>query len=81
MCFNRRKGRGDVGKSTTGNHKLGKNQCTFWKKGQWRIDCPRLKKEKGQKSKANFTRVDDGTDSVSSVFSLYYLYYLLFRGI
>ena len=35
------------------------------------MDCPRLKKEKRQKLEANFTQVDDGTDSDSSVLSLY----------
>ena len=59
MSFNYWKGKRDVGKPTTGNLKLRKIQCAFCKEGHWKIDCPRLKKEKGQKSKANFIQVDD----------------------
>jgi len=52
---NHRKSKGDVSKSKTGNHKLIKNQCAFYKKeGHWKIDCMRLKKEKEHKSEVNF---------------------------
>jgi len=69
ICFNHRKYKGDVGKFTTGNHKLRKHRYAFCKEGHWKTDHPRLKKEKGQKSEANFARADDGADSDSSVFS------------
>ena len=70
--FQSSRGKGDIGEFTTDSYKLGKNQCAFCKKeGHWKIDYPRLKKEKGQKSDANFAQVDDGTDSDSSRFSLY----------
>ena len=72
MSFNRRKGKRDVGKSKTDNHKLKKNQYSFCKEeGHQKINCPRLKKEKGQNLEANFVLTDDGTDFNSSVFSLY----------
>ena len=68
---NHQKGNGDIGKSTTSNHKLEKNHYAFWKEeGYWKIDCPKLKKEKGQKSEVNFAHADEDIDSDSFVFSL-----------
>jgi len=55
MSSNHRKGKGDVGKPTSDIRKLRKNHCVFCKEeGYWKIDCLRLKKEMGQRSKANF---------------------------
>jgi len=68
---NHQKRNGDVGEFKPGYRKLGKKQCAFCRKeGHKKIDYPRLKKEKEQKSEANFAQADNGIDSNSSVLSL-----------
>jgi len=52
MSSNHRKGKGDVGKSMTGNHKLRKNQCAFCKKkniGRLIVQGSRMKRDRNQK--------------------------------
>ena len=72
MGFNHRKGKGEFEKSKAGNREdLKKNQCAFYRKGHWKINCPKIKpKKKESKSEANFAHAH-GNDSDSSDYSLF----------